>query len=79
MPVSPCFSYPSDVPPGAGSPGSTQPPLPGVRRMPLICYSYPSMCFSYPDDVPLGGGNRDGAQLSLSEVRRMPAGSCFRY
>ena len=70
MPVWACFSYPAELP-RSGT-------MPGLRRMPNPCFSYPIMCFSYPDDVPLGNGNRDDAQPTLPELRRMPY-PCFRY
>jgi len=36
-----CFSYPDDMPRGGGNPTAAQPPLPGMRRMPVaICFSY---------------------------------------
>ncbi len=79
MPVSPCFSYPADAPPGNENGNASRRPRPGVRRMPVTCYGYPNMCFSYPGDVPQGGGDRGVVQPSLSDVRRMPGGTCFRY
>jgi hypothetical protein len=39
MPYS-CYSYPGDTPRGGNS-SAAQPPLPGLRRMPI------SMCFRY--------------------------------
>jgi hypothetical protein len=70
MPVSPCFSYPAELPPSVT--------VSGVRRMPYPCFSYPAMCFSYPDEVPPGNGNRDDAQPAPPEPRSMPL-ICFRY
>jgi len=36
-----CFSYPDDVPPGAGNRDAAQRALPGVRRMPFgSCFRY---------------------------------------
>ncbi len=78
MPATNCFSYPGNMPSGAGSRGSAQPPQPGARRMPYACYSYPSMCFSYPDDMPWGIRDRNAAQPPLPGLRRMPF-PCFRY
>jgi hypothetical protein len=34
-----CYSYPDDTPRGGNS-GAAQPPLPGLRRMPLTCFRY---------------------------------------
>jgi hypothetical protein len=65
-----CFSYPADA---------TQPTPPGLRRMPLICFSYPIMCFSYPGDLPPRTGNRDVAEPGPNDLRRMPNTLCFRY
>jgi hypothetical protein len=40
MPL-PCFSYPSDVPPGTRDRNAAQPVLPGLRRMPgSTCFRY---------------------------------------
>ena len=76
-----CYSYP----PGAGNGSAAQRALPGVRRMPLTCFSYSDdlpvsasaatgspvvgWCFSYPSAVP----------PAPPALRRMPGGSCFRY
>jgi hypothetical protein len=64
MPTGPCFSYPSDVPPGTGTRNAAQPGLRDPRRMPFSCFSYPvSRRFSCdPGDVP----------------RRMPF-TCYSY
>ena len=36
-----CFSYPDDMPRGGGNPTAAQPPLPGMRRMPITtCFRY---------------------------------------
>jgi len=61
-----CFSYPSDVPPGARIRSAAPSAPPGLRRMPTsICFSYPvvSWCFS-PDPG--------------DEPRRMPM-TCYSY
>jgi hypothetical protein len=73
MPYS-CYSYPGDTPRGGNS-GAAQPPLPGLRRMPIsLCFRYqpemprsmPFTCFRYPL-APLG-------------VRQMPtSGTGFSY
>jgi hypothetical protein len=66
----PCFSYPADLPPGAG------------KRDPQIgypCFSYSKLCFSYPADAPLGVRSPDAAQPPLPGLRRMTYGTCFRY
>jgi hypothetical protein len=76
MPVSPCFSYPADVPPGHRNGSVSRRPRPGVRRMPLICYGYPNMCFSYLDDVPQGGGTMTRCSrpsLTCAGCRAAPA------
>lgn len=78
MPISLCFSYPSDVSPGAGSSGAPLPDLPGLRRTPYTaCFTYPATaCFTYPPDVLPDAGKRDEAPPA---PRRMPAATCFRY
>jgi hypothetical protein len=57
MPYSACFSYPADVPPGAGPRAAARSAPSGPRRMTnTACFSYPadlrrmlgSACFSYP-------------------------------
>ena len=68
MPGYPCFAYPSDTPQA----------VPGPRRMPYPCFSYPLICFSYPADEPLGNRSRGGAQPISPELRGMPV-PCFRY
>jgi hypothetical protein len=79
MPGTACFSYPADVPPGAGIGGVSRRPRPGVRRMPLTCYSYPLSCFAYPDDMPSATGHGDASQPPPPGMRRMPSSTCFRY
>ena len=73
----PCFSYPVDVPPGAGKRDAAQ-ASPRDPQIGYPCFSYPQMCFGYPSDAPLGARNRDAAQATLPGLRRMP-GMCFRY
>lgn len=73
-----CFSYPADLPMGAGNRDIASSSPPGPRQMPLPCLSYPFMCFGYPSDVPLDPRNRDAAQPPLAGLRRMPA-ICFSY
>jgi hypothetical protein len=81
MPNTTCFSYQA----GGRSLGAAQPVPPGVRRMPLTCFTYSAdrpvrvwgvtgcpvagWCFSYPTDVP----------PAPSGLRRMPVSPCFRY
>ncbi len=74
----PCFSYPADLPPGAGKRDAAH-ASPRDPQIGYPCFSYPHMCFSYPSDAPLGVRNPDAAQLPLPGLRRMPFGSCFRY
>jgi hypothetical protein len=74
MPLT-CYGYPSGLPSGTGNTGASWGPLPGVRRMPFPCYSYPFSCFDYPADVPPATGNPGLAQPAL---RWMPL-TCFRY
>jgi hypothetical protein len=35
-----CFSYPSDALLDVSNRDAAQPPLPGLRRMPLMCFRY---------------------------------------
>jgi hypothetical protein len=74
-----CFSYSPDVPPGAANGGPARPPLPGMRRVPLICYGYPHSCFDYPGDVPPDAESRSAARRTPSALYRMPFGTCYRY
>ncbi len=67
----PCFSYPADLPPGAGKRDAAH----ASPRDPQIGYP----CFSYPSDAPLGVRNPDAAQVPLPGLRRMVFGTCFRY
>lgn len=79
MPVTThCFSYPADAPLDAAGRGGARAPVPGLRAMPMTCYSYPLICFSYPDAAPRGGGS-PVADRPPPGLRRMPFGSCFRY
>jgi hypothetical protein len=80
MPTTICFSYPPSALPGPGNSRSAQPPLPGMRRVPLTCYSYPHTCFDYPgDDLPPGAANRGAVRRTPSALYRMPYGTCYRY
>jgi len=76
MPVSPCFSYPSDFPPGGTNEDASQAARRGLREMPYPCYSYPNMCFSYPGEALRSIPGRDTVPPAL---RRMPGGPCFSY
>jgi hypothetical protein len=79
----PCFSYPAGPPPGSRTRAV---PQSGLRRMPLICFSYqaavphsmPYSCFTYPADAP-DAGNREAGSPGLPGLRRMPVSPCFRY
>ena len=66
----PCFSYPADVPPGAGKRDAGQ----ASPRDPQIGYP----CFNYPSDAPIGVRNRYAVQAPLPGLRRMPH-MCFLY
>lgn len=79
MPATHCFSYPADAPLDTAGRADARGPLPGLRAMPMTCYSYPMMCFSYPDDMPPGGGNPAVDDPPPPGLRRVPFGSCFRY
>lgn len=70
MPIGTCFSDPAGLPPRARNRGAA-PVLPGLRRMPLIC-------FSYPDDMSRTG-NPDASRSYPPGLRRMPNTTCFRY
>ena len=72
-----CFSYPADVPPGAGKRGAGQ-VSPGDPQIGYPCFSYSKLCFSYPSDASLRVRDRDAAQPPLPGLRRMPQ-MCFRY
>ena len=75
MPATWCFSYPAD------------PALSGLRRMPLICFSYSATARldtvrrdaarPGPADFP----SLPGGELSFpaTECFRYPATHCFRY
>ena len=72
-----CFSFPAEMPPGAGNRDAARAALGDVRRMPFPCFSYPIMCFSYPAETLIGNG--DAAQPELGGLRRMPNVVGFRY
>jgi len=40
MPVAPCFSYPDDVQASVRTRSAARPALPGLRRMPSMCFNY---------------------------------------
>ena len=71
-----CFSYPSDVPPGASDLNAVPQSPRDPQGMGYPCFSYPFMCFSYPPDAPPGVRNRGAAPMS--GLRRMPY-TCFTY
>jgi len=70
----PCFSYPADLPPGAGKRDAGQ-ASPRDPQIGYPCFSYSKLCFSYPPGVR----NPDDAQPPLPGLRRMPSGTGFRY
>ena len=74
----PCFSYPADLPPGAGKRDAEQ-ASPRDPQIGYPCFSYSKLCFSYPPDAPLGVRNPDAVQPPLPGLRRMTYGTCFRY
>ena len=65
-----CFSFPAEVPPGAGNHDAARAALGDVRRMPFPC-------FSYPPETLIGNG--DAAQPEPGGLRSMPNVVCFRY
>ena len=73
----PCFSYPADVPSGAGKRDAGQ-VSPRDPQIGYPCFSYSKLCFSYPSEASLSVRNRDAAQVPLPGLRRMPI-MCFRY
>jgi hypothetical protein len=60
-----CYSYP----PSAGNRSAAQRALPGVRRMPLTCFTYSEAVQPEPGNSP----NAQGGGLSF------PATWCFSY
>ena len=71
-----CFSFPAEMPPGAGNRDAARAALGDIRRMPVPCFSYPMMCFSYPPETLIGNGG--AAQPEPDGLRRMPNVVCFR-
>jgi hypothetical protein len=72
-----CYSYPSDMPPGAAMRVNAQAALRGLRRMPLTCFSYPAVVQPGPDDPPSVPGG--GLSFPATECFSYPATHCFRY
>jgi hypothetical protein len=65
-----CFSFPAEMPPGAGNRDTARAALGDVRRMPFPC-------FSYPAETLIGNGGT--AQPEPDGLRSMPNVVCFRY
>jgi hypothetical protein len=69
-----CYNYPADGPAAPPDHDARR----DLRRMPLPCYSYPSMCSGYPDDMP-PGGNPGVVGSAPPGLRQLPTSTCFRY
>jgi hypothetical protein len=87
MPATDCFRYPTDVPLSVRNRDAGQRVLPGLRRMPSICFSYSAAARlgirrrnaaqSGPGDLPSPPGKQPDSFSSA--CLSYPVHHCFRY